>query len=527
MAHDPGRSGHDHSRDHAGHDHGAHGHGAHDHAAHGHAAHGHGAHGHHDHENDRDAGAGWDGDVGDGLDTDDEVGLKEAFGLPDELPPVRLPAEAELAATARAIPMLAELAALADWVGDGRAIDAAAELSAADKADARSALKAPAERFAFLWKYAGAVDWIEETDDGQVVSGETAAQWREDDDGGVISAWSATFAAVLTEAMCAASAAPGRPDEVDFHVPGAGLAMMFFMARREGLTREEVSEIVEDGLTAELTQGRARRAWSTWRQAHGDPAAVLLDQLTEIGAISDPSALDGTIRLTPLALHEMRLQFTDAGVDVPLLPEAPGDMTAAQLVALADGVSDDEFEAESAAWLAAHDPGQAASELLDVAADGDPADRLLAVAVVTDLGAAAEPAWRGRLATRELRPYAKVALAGLGGLTETDVLPPDLQPDSDDLAWMATDLLAIVCDDEDTDADEISEAFAEALPPDGDPAAFLEMISRGSHPYAADVLEHIGEFHPDKAIAKEARKVAYKAAMREAARQRAGGSATG
>jgi len=241
-----------------------------------------------------------------------------------------------------------------------------------------------------------------------------------------------------------------------------------------------------------------------------------------------PSADDETIRLTPLALHEMRLQFTGAGVEVPLLPQSPAQTSAAQLLALADGVSDDEFEADSAAWLAARDPQQAATELLDVAASGDPEDRLLAVAVVSDLGAAAEPAWRDRLGTLELRPYAKVALVQLGGLTGKDALPAELEADSDDLAWMATDLLAIVCDDEDTDADEISEAFAEALPPDGDPAAFLDLISRGRHPDALDVLEHIGEYHPDKAIAKEARKVAYKATMREAARQRASsGSGSG
>ena len=156
-----------------------------------------------------------------------------------------------------------------------------------------------------------------------------------------------------------------------------------------------------------------------------------------------------------------------------------------------------------------------------MAAAADPASRLLAVAVATDLGAAAETAWRDHLGMLELRPYAKVALVQIGGLAEGDALPPELEPDPDDLAWMATDLLAIVCDDEDTDADEISEAFAEALPPDGDPAAFLDLISRGPHPDALIVLEHIGEYHPDKAIAKEARKVAYKATMREAARQRA------
>jgi hypothetical protein len=250
---------------------------------------------------------------------------------------------------------------------------------------------------------------------------------------------------------------------------------------------------------------------------------VLLDQLTEIGAITAPSAEDATIRLTPLALRELRLQFTDAGVDVPLLPDAPEEVTAAQLVALADGVSDDEFEAESAAWLAARDPEQAASELLELAATADPASRLLAVAVVTDLGAAAEPAWRAGLGLLELRPYAKGALVQLGGLAEGGTLPPELEPDTDDLAWMATDLLAIVCDDEDTDPGEIAEAFADALPPDGDPVAFLDLISRGPHPDAIDVLEHIGEYHPDKAIAKEARKAAYKATMREAARQRGRG----
>ena len=201
----------------------------------------------------------------------DEVGLKEAFGLPDELPPLRLPPDADLAATALGLSRCSP--SWRRWPNDGRTIDADAELSAADKADALSALDMTAERFTFLWKYAGGVDWIEETDDGQAIAGETATLWRGGGGEGVISAWSATFAAVLTEAMCAAAAGDAsRPAEIDLHVPGAGLAMMFFMTRREGLTAEEVSEIVEDGLTAELPPGRAQKAWSTWRQVHWDPA---------------------------------------------------------------------------------------------------------------------------------------------------------------------------------------------------------------------------------------------------------------
>src|SRR5258707_8852607 len=123
MAHD-----HDHSHDHA-----------HDHAGHDHDAHADGGHAHD-----------WDDDIEWDDGDEDEVDLKEAFGLPDELPPLRLPSDAELAAAARAIPMLGELAALAGWVGDGRAIDAAAELGPADKAAAISALGVTAERFTYL-----------------------------------------------------------------------------------------------------------------------------------------------------------------------------------------------------------------------------------------------------------------------------------------------------------------------------------------------------------------------------------------
>jgi hypothetical protein len=496
MAHDPGRPGHSHN--HSGHNH--------DHSG-------------PDHD-EWDGNAEWDDEEWDELDPDGEVDIKEAFGLPDELPPLRLPSDADLAAAARAIPLLTDLAALAAWVGtDGRAINSDAELSASDRDDAMAALGVTQEQFAYLWKYAGAVDWIAESDEGRVISGETALEWGEGDEG-ALNAWSSTFAAVLTEAMCvAAASAPSRPAEVDFHVPGASAALLFFMARREGLTLEDISEVIEEGALIDLPQ-RVEKAWKSYTAASGDPAVVLIGQLTEVGAVTGPSLEDGTIRLTPLGLREMRLQFTDAGVEVPLLPDDPAEVTAEQLVALADGVTDDEFEGESAAWLAARDPQQAARELLDVAAAGDPAQRLLAVALANEIGAAAEPAWRDRLEMLELRPYAKMTLVKLAGLEDASSLPPELEPDIDDLAWMAIDLLAVACADEDTDPEELAEAFAEAMPPDGDAAQFLDLLSRGPHPDYLDVLEHIGEYHPDKATAKEARKVLYKASMREAARQR-------
>jgi hypothetical protein len=139
-----------------------------------------------------------------------------------------------------------------------------------------------------------------------VISGETAAEWRDGDEG-ALNAWASTFAAVLTEAMCAAaSGAAGLPDEVDLHVPGAGLAMMFFMARREGLTAQEVSEIVEEGLSAELPPGgRAYKAWGTWRQVHGDPAEALLAQLAEARARGEEGEALALVAAEAIVLNEL------------------------------------------------------------------------------------------------------------------------------------------------------------------------------------------------------------------------------
>ena len=80
---------------------------------------------------------------------------------------------------------------------------------------------------------------------------------------------------------------------------------------------------------------------------------------------------------------------------------------------MAEGVSEEEFYAESAAWAAARGAAPAARELLDLGAHGDPGDRLLAVAAVTRIGAAAAPAWRDSLDVPPMSGYAKITLAML------------------------------------------------------------------------------------------------------------------
>src|SRR5262249_30009155 len=62
----------------------------------------------------------YDDDLEDFALDDEALNLKEAFGLPDRLPPLRLPPEPELAAMSRAAPLLGRARMLAEWVAPGR-----------------------------------------------------------------------------------------------------------------------------------------------------------------------------------------------------------------------------------------------------------------------------------------------------------------------------------------------------------------------------------------------------------------------
>jgi hypothetical protein len=108
--------------------------------------------------------------------------------------------------------------------------------------------------------------------------------------------------------------------------------------------------------------------------------------------------------------------------------------------------------------------------------------------------------------------YAKITLATL----EDDGpagRPAGLEPSPADVAWMATDLLVLACDDEYPDPDELVVSFNEAVPA-GSEAALFDAMSRGVHPDAVAVLNHVGKYHPDKRVAKAARTAAHKAASR-------------
>ena len=458
-------------------------------------------------------------------DEDDDVDLKEAFGLPDQMAPLRLPVPEELAAMARQAPLMAQLRKLAWWLGAGRTVTEDEELTSADAAEAAAELGVDGARLPHLWWLALDAEFIElDEDEAHAIPSESAHVWDEGDDDEVLDIWEMVFGLVIADALDAAAYMdPDRSGELDFSGHGAALAVTLYLTRPDGFSVTEVSELIRVGATAELPPAQAEEAWTSWVRAHGDPARLLLDLMTGLEAIEVADAGDGPVaRLTPLGLAGVRTQLVESGVEIPLLPDAE-HMTAAQLIAMAEYASEEEFTTETAAWLSYRIAEPAVRELLAVAAASDPASRILAVGiVVTEIGALAEPVWREVLGQAELRAYAKAVLITLSG-DDLAVAPPELKPDDHDVAWMMTDALAAegwddLSDDAGREPEALAKRLGDAIPAGQEPAMF-ESMAQIPHPDAADVLSVIGKLHPDKKIAKLARKSAYKAASRQAARR--------
>ncbi|HEY2261451.1 MAG TPA: hypothetical protein VGI96_02365 [Streptosporangiaceae bacterium] len=451
---------------------------------------------------------------------EEDYSLKDAFGLPDRLPALRLPAPEELAALARKSALLAEVIRLVEWVGPGRTADEDGQLTAADTIAAAAQLGIGAAdpsavttmfdvpELVHLWDLALAAGFLDEDDDTVVKAGESARRWHGGTDGEVLEVWSEALMFLMAESLeVDAEIDEERGDDLDFYDAGTDLVVLLFLARGEGLPVAGADELICEGATDGLPADEAAAAWAAWTQAHGAPGGVLLGRLAELGAVSLDDEEDGPVaRLTPLGSWAAREQLTASDIDVPLLPP-PAEMTAADLVAAAEGASEDEFEAEAGAWLALRDPDAAAGELLDLGAVAGPVERMTAAAVVRRLGAAAEPRWRAALDVPALSPYAKMALAETG-----DGSSPEFEPQPGDMAWLLVDMLA--ANAEEFEPAELAEQLAEALPA-GAEEEIYDAMSRLPHPDAAAVLTLIGQQHPDKKMAKAARRFAYKAASRQ------------
>ncbi|MFF3738303.1 hypothetical protein [Streptomyces sp. NPDC002566] len=485
------------------------------------------------------------------------------------LPPVRLISEAELARDALSTPLLARAARLARWAGPGTLVDAGGGLVDEQLPAAAELLGLTGDDAAACaseaWRVAVDTGLVEITDEenGAVAPGEELALLTGGSPHDVLAVWLAALETVLADASV-----PDLDDLIDAMDADGGhvdFSQLDFDPEREAAFLDGVLgnlyllTVGEDGpgdaavplpalAASMIVPGDAAEPSNDMLEQISDAMMRLDDQfrlLEPIGLVSyrpvdealmrdaDESggtagaegsggsggaggsgegaaasaddievARYGMVRLTPLGLYGLRARLLEAGFTAP----AVGDLADKGADALLDGSAGygpQAARAETEHWLARREPLAAARELLAAARGSDtgaPLRRLRCQQALSLVGDQAEPAVREVLDDAELGGLARVWLTELGA---TDVPPPSEAM----IFWLTIDTLAAQLAAE-GNSEEL-QALVEGLAQQH--SGFFAAAWRVEHPATVDVLEAMGRLHPDKRVAKEARKAAFKA----------------
>lgn len=421
------------------------------------------------------------------LNDDDYEGFDEiedlagALGLPQRLPPLRLPQVAELAAAARESALMRRVGELVAWMGERRAVTEDGDLAEAEAAAEH--LGVGAVDLLRYWEAALSTDLVvvSETDDVAITNPDL---WPTGDDEEDLGTWIAAFRQTLMSLEIDAELAD--EDELTFADAGA-LMLPLFLSRGLGVPVEDLREVAREMAVEDLED---TAVWDAWVAEHGEPVTTMLARLVEHGAVEVD---EGTARLTPLGMLATHEDLVEAGMEIPLLPP-PDEMTAADLLSAVRGLPPEELSEVTDAWLAARGEAAAVPELVAAASGADPAGRLYAVAVLEEL---ADVPWTSMTEEPALRPYALAAL-------EQDREPVEV-------AWVLLDLLAST---ENALGELDPDAVEPALGPIVEEGRYEEVLAeawRLPHPATHEVLTLIGTHHPDKKLAKAARTAAHKA----------------
>jgi hypothetical protein len=423
------------------------------------------------------------------------------------MPPVRAVPVDEVAKDARDSGLLAQASALACWVGErpapGGRLTAPDVLAAVadlewttprwDRAGAADPRDIPeVER---LWRAAVAAELIDVAGD-RTGPGPGIEVLREGDETAVLDVWLRAFAAV-TARDADLAARRLTPFEVVRRELSGVLIRLY--EQEEPSTSAELFDALMEHVSVAYEVGDE----DLW-QTVGDYALTLdLEELTEWGVLAGTE--DG-YELTALGVWGVRELLLADGYTAPLvgeLADRPADELVSGLAWHRAGTAEEEIEL----WLARRSPETAAGELVAVMAGGGPGARNVAAAVLDRVGPAAEKVVRAALDEPLIGPYAALWLARNGDAA--------VAPGSAELLWIFADTVAAMLE-----AAEPAAAVAAAVadPPAGlDLRASIEEMWRLDHPHLADVLAALGGHHPDKEVAKAARKAAFKARSRASA----------
>ncbi|MES4892497.1 hypothetical protein [Streptomyces sp. NPDC096012] len=468
------------------------------------------------------------------------------------LPPVRLHPEPELARAALSTPLLSRAARLARWAGPGTRVDAggglveeqlpaAAELLGLSGDDA-AAYASEAWRVALD---AGLVEIVDE-EAGTVAAGADLALLTGGSPHDVLAVWLAALETVIADAgvpdLDGLAEALDESGEIDFSsldwdpeaevefldgvlgnlylltvsedgpgegaVPLPALAASMLVPDDMGEPTNDVLEQVSDAMMRLDDQFRLLEPIGLVEYRPVDEA-LMADAEEEPAAPVDDTDVSryGMVRLTPLGAYGLRTRLLEAGIEAP----AVGELADKGADALLDGTAhfgQTAARAETEHWLARRESLAAARELLAAARGADagaPLRRLRCQQALSLVGAEAEPALRDVLDDPELGGLARVWLSERGAAE----VPP---PSQELVFWLTIDTVAAQLQAE-GNSEEL-QALVEGLAEQH--GGFFAAAWRVEHPATADVLEAMGRLHPDKKVAKEARKAAFKARSQQA-----------
>ncbi|MEU3896890.1 hypothetical protein [Streptomyces sp. NPDC045251] len=463
------------------------------------------------------------------------------------LPPARLRPEAELARDALSTPLLARAARLARWAGPETRVDAGGGLVEEQLPAAAGELGLTGDDAAAhaseAWRIAVDTGLVGITDEeaGTVAQGDDLALLTGGSPQDVLGVWLTALETVLADASV-----PDLDDLVDAMAEGGAvdLSSLDWDPEAEAefldgvLGNLYLLTVGEDGADDTPVPLPALAASVIVPSDMGEPTNDVLEQVSDammrlddqfrmlepVGLVAyrpvdealmadadeEPAAPDdeadvaryGMVRLTPLGLYGLRTRLQEAGFDAPVV----GDLADKGADALLDGTAPfppAAAHAETELWLAGRGPLDAARELLAAARGTDPGAplrRLRCQQALSLVGTEAEPALREVLDDPELGGLARVWLTEHGA---RDVPAPPQEM----VFWLTIDTVAAQLAAE-GNSEEL-RALVEGLAQQH--SGFFDTAWRVGHPATPDVLEAMGRLHPDKKVAKEARKAAFKA----------------
>ncbi|MFD6531323.1 hypothetical protein [Streptomyces sp. NPDC060184] len=491
------------------------------------------------------------------------------------LPPVRLPAEAELARDALAAPLLVRAVRLARWAGPGTRVGAGGELVEAQLPAAAEHLGLPADEdgaalASEAWRLAvdtGLVDVTDPSDDsdssaggadgadgrtesaeGTATQGESLALLTGGSPADVLSVWLDGLEAAFADAT-----APVFDDFADL-VGEDGTVDLGALDWDPEAEAEFLEGVLGNLYLLTLSEGGpgdgpvplpALAASMIVPDDMGEPTDDILEQVSEA-----MMRLDDQFRvLEPIGIVEyhpvdetLMTEESEASADpvgdeddvsrygmVKLTPlglygirsrmleagvDAPaiGDLADKDAAALLDGVAYYP-EAAAQAEIGLWIAGRGDTDAVATAAD------LLAAARGDDEGAPLRRlhcqqalALTGPAAEPALR--AVLADAELGGLARVWLAEhgaTDVPPPPESMVFWLAVDTLAAQLDADGEAAELQGLVEGLVSRDGD---FFDQIWRVDHPATAEVLDAMGRLHGDKKTAKEARKAAFKARSR-------------